>query len=282
MITIETAAAMRSWAAGARRDGRRIGLVPTMGFLHEGHMSLVRIARRRADACVVSIFVNPLQFGPAEDLERYPRDEEGDRAKLQREGVDVLYMPSVDSMYGVGFQTSVNVSEVTQGLCGEGRPGHFRGVTTVVAKLLNAVDPDVAVFGEKDFQQLASVRRMVRDLDWGTEIVGGPIVREADGLAMSSRNVYLAADERAAALALSRSIDAARRAYRTGEVDAAAVLDRVHAVLAAEPMVRLEYAAIVDGETVRPVDRITESTVLALAARVGKTRLIDNTLLAAA
>ncbi len=282
MLTFDHPCDMRNWSNDAHRQGSRIGLVPTMGYLHEGHLSLVRLSRDRADVSVVSIFVNPMQFGPAEDLERYPRDEDGDRAKLEESGVDVLYMPTGDAMYGDGYQTTVNVAEVTTGLCGDARPVHFQGVTTVVAKLFNTVCPDVAVFGEKDYQQLATIRRMVRDLDWGIEVVGGPIVREPDGLAMSSRNFYLSPDEREAALALSRSLDEARRALRSGEVEADAILDRVRTVLATEPLVQLEYAAVVDTESLRPIDRIDSNALLALAAQVGKTRLIDNTLLAAA
>lgn len=282
MIEFTTPRAMRTWAEGERRRGRRIGLVPTMGALHDGHLSLVRLARARADLCVVSIFVNPLQFAPTEDLARYPRDEAGDRAKLDDEAVDVLYLPSLDAMYGAGFQTAVEVAEVTQGLCGAGRPGHFRGVTTVVAKLFNAVRPDVAVFGEKDYQQLAAVRRMASDLDFGVEVIGGPIVREADGLAMSSRNVYLSASERAAAGALPRSLTVAEEACRGGMRDAVGLLDRVRAVLAEAPLLELEYAVIVDSETIRPVERVDRAARLALAVRVGRTRLIDNALLAAA
>lgn len=282
MITFDQPAAMRNWSNDVHRQGNRVGLVPTMGYLHEGHLSLVGIARERADLSVVSIFVNPLQFGANEDLDRYPRDESGDRAKLEEAGVDVLYMPAGDAMYGPGFQTSVKVADVTRGLCGVGRPTHFEGVTTVVAKLFNAVRPDVAVFGQKDYQQLATIRRMVRDLDWGVEVVGGPIVREPDGLAMSSRNVYLSADEREAALALSRSLTEARRAYRAGETNAETILDRVRSVVATEPLVRLEYAAIVDADSMQPIDRTHSNALLALAAHVGKTRLIDNTLLAAA
>jgi pantoate--beta-alanine ligase len=282
VITFDQPAAMRNWSNDVHRQGNRVGLVPTMGYLHEGHLSLVGIAREHADLSVVSIFVNPLQFGANEDLDRYPRDEAGDRAKLEEAGVDVLYMPAGDAMYGRGFQTSVKVAEVTGGLCGLGRPTHFEGVTTVVAKLFNAVRPDVAVFGEKDYQQLATIRRMVRDLDWGIEIVGGPIVRESDGLAMSSRNVYLSADEREAALALSRSLAEARRAFRAGETDAETILERVRAVVATEPLVQLEYAAVVDADSMQPMDRVHSNALLALAAHVGKTRLIDNTLLAAA
>jgi pantoate--beta-alanine ligase len=282
VITFDQPAAMRNWSNDVHRQGQRVGLVPTMGYLHEGHLSLVRIAGQHAELCVVSIFVNPLQFGANEDLDRYPRDEAGDRAKLEEAGVDVLYMPAGDAMYGPGFQTSVKVAEVTSGLCGAGRPTHFGGVTTVVAKLFNAVRPDVAVFGEKDYQQLATIRRMVRDLDWGIDIVGGPIVREPDGLAMSSRNVYLSADEREAALALSRSLAEARRACGAGETNPETILDRVRSAVATEPLVQLEYAAIVDADSMQPIERVHSKALLALAARVGKTRLIDNTLLAAA
>ncbi len=281
MIAIDHATDMRGWADEARRAGRRVGFVPTMGYLHQGHLSLVRLARRKADVCVVSIFVNPLQFGANEDLDRYPHDEAGDRAKLEAESVDVLYLPQPATMYGPEFQTRVGVSEVSRGLCGDGRPGHFDGVTTVVAKLFNAVRPDVAVFGEKDYQQLATIRRMVTDLDWGIDIVAGAIVREADGLAMSSRNAYLSADEREAALAISRSLEEACRACRSGERSASVVLDIVRAVIAAEPLLQIEYAEIVDPETIRPVEQVAAS-LLALAVRVGKTRLIDNTLLTAA
>lgn len=281
MITIDNPSAMRAWSDAERRRGRRIGLVPTMGFLHEGHLSLVRIAAERSDACVVSIFVNPLQFAAGEDLDRYPRDEAGDRAKLEAAGVEVLYMPAAEAMYADGFQTAVTVAEVTRGLCGDSRPAHFQGVTTVVAKLFNAVRPDVAVFGEKDYQQLAAVRRMVRDLDFGIDVVGGPIVRDADGLAMSSRNAYLSPGERAAALVLSRSLTQARRIYTDGERDTATVLARVRSLISAEPLVRLEYAAIVDAESLRPVERVRPPALLALAAQVGKTRLIDNALLTA-
>ncbi len=211
---------MQAWSDSQRAAGRRIGLVPTMGYLHEGHISLVRIARERGcDAVAATIFVNPAQFGPGEDYERYPRDEERDLAMLQKEGTAAVYLPGVRDVYPEGYQTYVEVGEVSQGLCGAARPGHFRGVATVVAKLFLVGKPHVAVFGEKDFQQLAVIRRMARDLDFDVEIVGGPIVRETDGLAMSSRNSYLEGDDRKAARCLSRGLFLARDLFRKGERD---------------------------------------------------------------
>ncbi len=279
MVEIENAAAMRVWADRCRAAGRRIGFVPTMGYLHEGHLSLVAEARRRADACVASIFVNPLQFGAGEDLTTYPRDLDRDRAALVRAGVAALYLPSADGMYPRGFQTEVTVTTLTAGLCGRSRPGHFCGVATVVAKLFNAVQPHVAVFGEKDFQQLAVIRRMSADLDLGIEIVGMPIVREADGVAMSSRNARLSPAERAAARCLSRALAAAHEAFARGARGAEAVLECAHAVLAVEPLARVDYAEVVDAETLEPVETIDRPALLALAVFIGRTRLIDNTLL---
>jgi pantoate--beta-alanine ligase len=279
MLELTAPAAMRDWAEAARMAGRRIGLVPTMGYLHDGHLALVAEARRRADASVVSIFVNPLQFGPQEDLERYPRDLARDRARLAAAGVDMLYAPEVAAMYPDGFQTEVEVPRMTAGLCGRSRPGHFLGVTTVVAKLFNAVRPHVAVFGEKDFQQLAAIRRMATDLDFGVEVVGVPTVREPDGVAMSSRNAYLSAPERLAARCLSRALAAGRAAVVEGLRDCGEVLARVRAVLAAEPLARVDYAALVDADTIEPVDVIDGPTLLALAVFIGRTRLIDNTVL---
>ena len=240
MLELETPHAMREWADTARGAGRRIGFVPTMGYLHDGHLSLVSEALRRADACVASIFVNPMQFGAHEDLAAYPRDLERDRAALERGGVEVLYRPSAQSMYPRGFQTDVAVTGITSGLCGAARPGHFRGVTTVVTKLFNAVKPHVAVFGEKDYQQLAVIRRMTADLDLGIEIIGAPIVRERDGIAMSSRNAYLAAEERIAARCLSRALAAARERFAAGERDGAALLGAAHALIDSEPRARID------------------------------------------
>ena len=271
---------MHVWADRARQRGERIGFVPTMGYLHDGHLSLVREAQRRTDRCVVSIFVNPLQFGPSEDLARYPRDLERDAAHLRAAEVDVLYLPQAADMYPEGFQTDVTVNAVTRGLCGTARPEHFRGVTTVVAKLFNAVKPHVAVFGMKDFQQLVAIRRMVMDLDFDVEIVGAPIVRERDGLAMSSRNAYLSPAERVAAQSLSRALSEAASLARCGERRASAVTAHVHAVLAAEPLVRVDYVEMVDPDTLQSVSELTGSALLALAVFVGRTRLIDNALLA--
>jgi pantoate--beta-alanine ligase len=279
MQTIDSAAPMQAWADAVRREGKRIGFVPTMGYLHEGHLSLIGEARRRAERLVASIFVNPLQFGAGEDLDRYPRDLERDRTLLAREGVDALYLPNAEAMYPKGFQTEVIVTEVTRGLCGRSRRGHFRGVTTVVAKLLHAVKPHVAVFGEKDFQQLVAVRRMVTDLDLDVEIVGAPIVREPDGVAMSSRNAYLSAEERGAARCLPRALEAGRSAFDEGERDGARVLARARAVLDAEPLAEIDYAEIVDAETLESIAALDRPALVALAVRIGRTRLIDNAVL---
>ncbi len=281
MREITSATAMRAWAEQARLAGRRIGFVPTMGYLHDGHLSLVAEARRRADACVASIFVNPIQFGANEDLSQYPSDVERDRSALAAAGVEVLYLPAADALYPPGFQTEVAVTRVTAGLCGRSRPGHFRGVTTVVAKLFNAVRPHVAVFGEKDFQQLAAIRRMATDLDFGVEVVGMPIVREPDGVALSSRNAYLSPPERLAARCLSRALECARAAVAAGARQASAVLASAEAVLGAEPLARVDYAELVDLDSLEPVRRLDSSALLALAVFIGRTRLIDNAVLAA-
>jgi pantoate--beta-alanine ligase len=270
---------MQAWSDQVRQSGLRIGLVPTMGYLHEGHMALVRWAAAHGDRCVVSIFVNPLQFGPTEDLQRYPRDLDRDRCMLEQAGVDVLYLPGVSDMYPSGFQTEVTVTEVTAGLCGRSRPGHFRGVTTVVAKLFNAVKPHLAVFGEKDFQQLVAIRRMTTDLDFDIEIRGLPTVREPDGLAMSSRNKYLSREGRQAALSLWRALAEARKLVVIGERRAAVLIERVLTILRAEPLVQVDYVELVDIETMRPLMHVEGPALLAIAAKVGATRLIDNTVL---
>jgi pantoate--beta-alanine ligase len=279
MQVIESVADMRQWSERQRRGRQRIVLVPTMGFLHEGHLCLVREARRRGDLVVASIFVNPAQFGPGEDFATYPRDFERDRQMLEAENIDVLFHPPVEQIYPAGAQTFVEVEKLSLPLCGSVRPGHFRGVATVVAKLFNIVRPHVAIFGEKDCQQLQVIRRMVRDLCMDVEIVGHPIVREADGLAMSSRNAYLTSAERQAALCLSRALCKAERLVRRGEMTAAAIVDRVLGDLNNEPLATVEYVKLCDVETLDEVDEVREPALLALAVRIGKARLIDNRVL---
>jgi pantoate--beta-alanine ligase len=266
---------MTAWSEAARTRGERIAFVPTMGALHAGHVSLLQEGRRRADKLALSIFVNPTQFGPNEDLARYPRDLPGDLAKAASAGTDVAYCPEPASVYPPGYQTYVQVREAEQGLDGGSRPGHFVGVATVVCKLFNVVRPHLALFGEKDFQQLAVVRAMVADLEMGVEIVGMPIVREPDGLAMSSRNAYLSPDERQRALALSRGLIAARLRAENGERDAAALVATARALV--EPAAdRVDYVELRDAATLAPLTRLEREAVLLVAAFVGKTRLIDN------
>jgi pantoate--beta-alanine ligase len=275
-------AAWQGRCLAARDAGTRIALVPTMGYLHEGHASLLREARRRADEngrrglALASIFVNPTQFGPGEDLSRYPRDLEGDLAKCGAAGIDAVLAPSDPaSMFPSGHETWVTVERTSQGLCGASRPGHFRGVATVVAKLFNLTRPHVALFGEKDFQQLQVIRAMARDLAFGIEVAGMPIVREPDGLALSSRNAYLSPDERARALALSRALGVAREAAARGERDAASLRDLARRVLEGT-VDRVDYVEIVHPETLAPVARAAPGSVLLIAAFAGRTRLIDN------
>jgi pantoate--beta-alanine ligase len=279
MQIIESIADMRQWSEWQRRRRQRIVLVPTMGFLHEGHLCLVRAARLRGDLVVASIFVNPAQFGPGEDFTSYPRDFERDRGMLEAEKVDVLFHPSTAEIYPAGAQTFVEVEKLSAPLCGAARPGHFRGVATVVAKLFNIVQPHMAIFGEKDYQQLQVIRRMVRDLCMGVEIVGHPIVREPDGLAMSSRNLYLSGAERQAALCLSRALCKAERLVRRGEVSAAAIVKRVLAEINNQPLATVDYVEICDAETLGVVDEVRQPVLLALAVRIGKARLIDNRVL---
>lgn len=268
-------AAMTAWSEAARLRGERVGFVPTMGFLHAGHLSLVEEARRRADRVVMSIFVNPTQFGPGEDLARYPRDLPGDLAKAAGAGVDVAFVPDAAAMYPAGHQTVVEVRGLSQGLCGERRPGHFAGVATVVCKLFCIVRPHVAVFGEKDFQQLAVVRRMSRDLHLGVEIVGAPTMREPDGLAMSSRNSYLSPTDRQRATALHRGLRAAQDRFRAGERKAATLVEAARAVIA--PAVdRLDYLEVREADSLQSVDEVAAPAVILVAAFVGSTRLIDN------
>ena len=260
-------------------SGRRIGLVPTMGALHEGHLSLVRIAQTKSDFVVVSIFVNPLQFGPSEDLAKYPRSFERDQTLLEKEGVDLIFAPTVAEMYPAAATTYVTVEGLSERLDGQSRPGHFRGVTTVVSKLCHIVEPNVAVFGQKDAAQLAIIRRMVRDLNLPVEIVAGPIVRESDGLAMSSRNAYLDAQQRQQGLVLSSALRRVQESFQQGERSAQRLTEAGREIFAAEPAVRLDYFSLVDPGSLEPIADITGEALVAVAAYVGTTRLIDNVVL---
>lgn len=277
MPRIGEVAPLRAMVAAWRLAGDRVGFVPTMGALHAGHLSLVERAAQAADRVVASIFVNPSQFGPEEDLERYPRAPERDAALLEQAGCDLLFLPAVETVYPPGHATFVEPGGTAEGLEGASRPGHFRGVATVVAQLFHLVQPDVAVFGEKDAQQLAVVRQMVRDLHFPVEILAAPTVREPDGLALSSRNAYLSGEQRRAATVLWAALQAAVRQIEAGERDARRVRQRLRAVIGGEPLARLEYAEVVDEASFRPVARLAGSLVLALAVRIGETRLIDNT-----
>jgi len=279
MQIIESISDMRQWSDRHWHGLRRIVLVPTMGFLHEGHLSLMRLARLRGDLVVASIFVNPAQFSPGEDFAGYPRDFERDRRLLEAEQVDVLFHPSEQQIFPAGAQTFVEVEKLSLPLCGAARPGHFRGVATVVVKLFSIVRPQVAIFGEKDYQQLQVIRRMVRDLSLAVEIVGHPIVREPDGLALSSRNAYLNAAERTAALCLSRALCIAERLVKRGEVKATVIIDRVRAELNNQPLATVDYVKVCDAEFLEDIDEVNEPTLLALAVRIGKARLIDNRML---
>lgn len=271
---------MRAKVEDLRRDGLKIAVVPTMGYLHEGHLSLLRAARRSADIVILTIFVNPTQFGPNEDLSRYPRDEAGDLAKAKTCGLDIAFCPEAVAMYPAGAQTFVEVRELSVPMCGEKRPGHFTGVATIVAKLFNLTRPHLAFFGEKDFQQLAVIRQMARDLDFGIDIVGMPIVREPDGLAMSSRNVYLSPDDRIAGLALSQGLAAAAEALANGERNAARLVALATAPIAAHSLCRVDYIELRDAATLQLIEEVTRPAVLAMAVFVGMvpkvTRLIDN------
>jgi pantoate--beta-alanine ligase len=276
VIVIRSVAEMRRWRAALRGD---VGLVPTMGFLHEGHLSLVRAARRADEHVIATIFVNPAQFAPHEDLARYPRDEPRDLSLLDAERVDAVFAPAVDEIYPEGFATYVTVERLTARLEGASRPSHFRGVTTVVLKLLNIVQPHRGYFGQKDAQQLAVVRRMVHDLEMPVEIVGLPIVREPDGLAMSSRNVYLSQEQRVAALGLRRSITLAERLFAAGERDASVIRARMRDGIAAEALAAIDYVSVAGAETLSELETIVGPALASVAVRFGDTRLIDNTTL---
>ena len=279
MQVIESVKDMQEFSVAAKRRGNVIGLVPTMGYLHEGHASLMVEGRKLSELLVASIFVNPTQFGVGEDFESYPRNMDNDLAIASDSGVDVIFAPKAGDIYPEGFQTYVNTEKITLPLCGGSRPGHFRGVTTVVAKLFNMVLPDIALFGKKDFQQLAVIRRMTADLNFPVNIVGMPIVREADGLAMSSRNSYLSKSERQDALCLKRCIDQARSAYLSGVCARAALQSVAQEIVVAVPSAKIDYIEFCDCRTLEPVEIVNENTLMALAVRIGKTRLIDNTVL---
>lgn len=272
---------MRSVSRKLRRDGRKIGFVPTMGALHEGHLSLVRRARAMSDIVVVSIFINPIQFGRGEDFDQYPRDLARDAEMVSTRGVDYLFAPNIDEVYPEDFSSFVVVEELSDKLCGITRPGHFRGVTTVVMKLFNIIQPDFAFFGQKDAQQATIIKRMARDLCLDTEVVICPIVREPDGLAMSSRNAYLSADERKAATVLYRALQEARALYESGEREANKIIGAMRQMIEAEPLARIDYVAIVDNETLEPISTIGEDqqALIPLAVYLGRTRLIDNIVL---
>ncbi len=279
MKLAKTIKEVREAITTARQEGKSIGFVPTMGYLHAGHLALIWRARAENGFVVVSIFVNPTQFGPAEDFDRYPRDLERDLDLCRTAGVDLVFAPEVPEMYPPGYQTYVEVEELSRGLCGASRPGHFRGVATVVAKLFNVVTPDRAYFGEKDAQQLRVIRRMVADLNFPLTIVPVPTVREPDGLAMSSRNTYLSPAERRAALVLSRALSLAAELFAQGERRAEVITDRMRELITAEPLARIDYVAVVDDETLTPVEKIDRPVLVALAVFIGQTRLIDNLVL---
>jgi len=267
---------MQKTAQALRQAGKRIGLVPTMGFLHEGHLSLIKLARLQADVVILSIFVNPTQFGPNEDFSRYPRDFEHDAALCADAGVDIIFNPAPEIMYATGYSVYVEENALAKGLCGAARPGHFRGVLTVVAKLFNLTLPDVAVFGQKDAQQARLIQQMTRDLNFPTIILLAPIIREADGLAKSSRNTYLSPAERREALCLTQALKTARRLYREGERDAGRIIAAMKVGIERISSARVDYIAIVDRDTLQQVQRIEAPVLAALAVYIGKTRLIDN------
>ena len=276
MIISGSVQEVRELIGNWKKRGFSVGLVPTMGYLHPGHISLIERARKENDMVVVSIFVNPIQFGPNEDLDKYPRDMAHDREVCEKAGAELIFAPEPSEMYPSENLVFVDIKELGNGLCGAKRPGHFRGVCTVVSKLFNIVLPDRAYFGEKDAQQLAIIRRMVKDLNFGTEIVSCPIVREPDGLAMSSRNLYLSPEERKAALSLSRSLSAAKELMRKGEKDSVKIREAIVAGISSEPLVKIDYAEIVDSADLSPVEKIEKPVLAAAAVYFGKTRLIDN------
>jgi pantoate--beta-alanine ligase len=280
MEIIKKIALMQELADKWRRDGHIIACVPTMGFLHQGHIELLRIGRDKADRLIMTIFVNPTQFGPHEDYEKYPRDTEGDLDKARSAGVDAVFMPTVEEMYPDGFQSTVTVNTITRYLCGKSRPVHFAGVTLVVTKLFNITKPHLAIFGEKDYQQLAVIKQMVRDLNMDIEIIGIPTVREQDGLAMSSRNKYLSPEERISALSLKKGLDLAKAMVEDGEKDSATIKNAVKKLILSHPFTAIDYIAICDPKNLTDRQSVNSPSLLALAVKVGKGRLIDNSIIA--
>lgn len=276
MKIVQTVEEVRAQVKEWRRAGLTVGLVPTMGYLHDGHKSLIDRAVIENDKVVVSVFVNPMQFGPTEDLESYPRDLDRDAALCEGAGAALIFHPEPEDMYADDFSSFIDMNTLTGGLCGKSRPIHFRGVCTVVGKLFNIVQPDKAYFGQKDAQQLAVIRHMVRDLNFNLEVVGCPIIREADGLAKSSRNTYLNVQERQAALILSKSLEHGRELIEAGEKDAAKIKAAITAMIETEPLAKIDYVEIVDWNNLEPVDTITGPVLNAIAVYIGKTRLIDN------
>jgi len=279
MKTIQSVSDMQQWACATREAGKKIAFVPTMGFLHEGHVALMREGKGRGDYLVVSIFVNPTQFGVGEDYEDYPRDLEGDTEKVLSAGGDIIFAPLVKEMYPSAYQTFVAVENVTQNLCGASRPSHFRGVTTVVAKLFNVVKPHVAIFGEKDYQQLVTIRQMTRDLNFDIEIIGMPTIREKDGLAMSSRNKYLKLEERKQALCLFNALNQVEKLFQEGEKNSKKLIDRAVEIIRFQPAATIDYVKVCHPETIEDLEWIDDKALIALAVKIGKTRLIDNRVL---
>jgi pantoate--beta-alanine ligase len=279
MEIITTVKDMQRRSEQLRREGKKIAFVPTMGYLHEGHLSLMREGRKRGDVLVISIFVNPTKFGPGEDYEQYPRDMKRDLALVEGIGVDICFNPPAQEMYPDGFQTAVEVEQVTKNLCGISRPGHFRGVTTVVAKLFNIVKPHLAFFGQKDYQQLIAIKRMVEDLNMDIEVIGTQTVRENDGLAMSSRNTYLNPQQRKEAMNISRALRKGEELYHQGERSATVILNHVRGIIEEGKSATIDYAKICDAHTLKDIGEIRGEAVIAVAAKIGKTRLIDNIIL---
>jgi len=279
MVVIEDIASMKRYVLAVKSNGMTIGLVPTMGYFHEGHLMLMRMAKKISDHLIISLFVNPAQFGQGEDLDKYPKDMERDKTLARAVGVECIFAPSVEEMYPEGYSTYVNVENITNVLCGVSRPHHFRGVATIVAKLFNIIEPDIAVFGEKDFQQLAVIKQLVKDLNMNVRVVGHPTIREPDGLAMSSRNAYLRVDERKKSLILNKSLHLARNLFAEGVRDASKIRDSVKKMISSEEGCDIDYVEVVDPERLSPIRTIEDKALIALAVRIGSTRLIDNTVL---